>query len=257
MHAANLVKRSLVGLLLVSLLLTGCGEEARTRIILRGFDNSASLFTVYVTASPEFFTPGWPTSVSHPTAEIPPGSVRDVVVLDLPQSQALDQYYLYLFADSDASGGVNDGDEFFPIIAIRPEPGQTVELHKLINTIEVTDGLSTNSLTVFNLAYNLPYLPGPNRPLRVELRLGAGPTDYTAGVPRVSMVITDPAAVSTLSLFMGTNAYTYLAYLDLDNSGTPSAGDLATEADASAVTSGFIAVNGVLEIDIALNGFVL
>jgi hypothetical protein len=253
-----MMKRLLALLLLVLLLilLAGCEEEGRTRIVLKGFDNSTGTETVYVTVAAQYFVPGYPVTSDYTIAEAAPGTVADLVLLDITASDTLDEYFLYILEDSDASGGASAGDAMLPVITLRPEAGETVELYGLVNDTGYTYQLNPDNRTFLNFNNLFPADPSPARPLLFLSNFGAGPADYTVITPSLSLTLTDPAAVSRLSFFFtATGDYTFLCILDMDNSGTLTAGDYVSATDPTSVFDSFWVSAGDSEYTFSLYGY--
>jgi hypothetical protein len=251
------MKRPAVCILIILIvLLSGCGRETRTKVILRDFDNSAGTGEVFLTLSSEFFIPTWGSSVNLSTSIVPAGSLRDVVLLDLSESDTLDRYYLYVLEDTaPADGMASFGDQFWPIIELTPKKGETLELFGFVNDTSQSLPYNPDSRSFFRFDYRLPELPGPGRPLYIQLIQGASPQDFTLG-PDISIPLTDPAALNTLCFFLsGGMEYTYFSFLDMDASGTPTPGDYASAPDAAAVNDSFVAlINGETDIPVVLSG---
>ncbi|ORC35849.1 hypothetical protein B4O97_07200 [Marispirochaeta aestuarii] len=250
------MKRSAVFFLFIFIvLLTGCGREERTKVILRDYDNSAGTGEVFLTLSSEFFIPTWGASVNLSTSIVPMASVRDVALLDVSESDALDRYYLYVLEDTVDDNMATVNDQFWPVIELTPKKGQTLELYGFVNDTSQSVPFSPDSRSFLRFDYRIPELPAPDRPLYLQLIAGSGTMDFTVMNPDISIPITSPAALNILCFFLTPGqSYTYFAFLDMDSSGTPTAGDYASVPDAAAVTDSFTAYNGDSEIMLPLSG---
>lgn len=240
-------------LLVLMLLFYGCGEEARTKVIIRGFDNSVGTGEVFLTLSSQFFVPTQGTSVNLSTSVVPAGSVRDVILLDVTESDSLDRYYLYMLEDTAPADGVaSAGDQFWPVLELTPKKGTTIEMYGFVNDTSQSEPLPANpdSRSYFRFDYQISELPGPGRPLYVQLSTNS---DFTFPVT-ISIPLHDPAALNMLCFFLGPGNYFYFAFLDMDASGTPTAGDYASAADETAVSDFFTAISGDLDIYIPMSG---
>jgi hypothetical protein len=246
----------LIPLFILTVVLSGCGEESRIKVIVRDFDNSVGTGEVFLTLSSQFFVPTQGTPVDLSTSVVPAGSVRDVVLLDVAESDSLDRYYLYMLEDTVDDGEASAGDQFWPVLELTPKKGNTTELYGFINDTSQSVPLPANpdSRSYFRFDYQISELPGSGRPLYVQLILGSGSQDFTAGSD-ISIPITNPAALNTLCFFLTSGqSYTYFAFLDMDASGTPTAGDFASASDETSVNDSFTAVSGDIDISISLSG---
>jgi len=244
-----------LGLVLLSLLLLGaCNDEGRTRIILEDFENAHITNSVFVTISTEFFVPSYEINQTLSTTEIPSGAVQDVVLLDVAESQSAGRYYIYIFEDTDISGDATTGDEFFPVISISPEEGESYSLKGLTNSGEYTEGLVPDNRSFFYFDYKLNVDPTPLSPLVLLIQLT---TDFTPVAPDISFVITDSALLNGHCFFLPSNTYSYLAFLDADNDRYPDIGEFASTDDVNTVADNFTPFAGDEDIFVGMNGTVI
>lgn len=234
-------RRVVLLLILIMLLLSGCGEDPRTRILLRGINNT-SLNPAFVTLSKQLFIPGDSLNLDLSTSWLPASTVSDLVVLDTGDLQA-DSYYLYIGIDENGNGVFDSGDFLLPVPRISLTEGESVELEGIIVSVEAgflidpVGWAQPPGIGIVHIANWLSRAVNNASPLYFTARAG---TNISMAIPSPFenegfLRLSHPAVESVIVLIEPSTDPHVCLFMNLDEADTvpayiPAAGDYANSA---------------------------